>query len=113
MKNSDMKILRINSIVDIPQPIESFYFLNKYDLLAVTRSDNTIELWNTKSWVQLIKIFGSKNLGIRRVFMIKKNETENISDNLRLFSIGLNGYLIEWNLTTLSPKVSLYILISI
>jgi hypothetical protein len=40
--------------------------------------------------------------------MIKKEETKNLFNNLRLFSIGLNGYLIEWSLITLEPKVTKY-----
>ena len=39
--------------------------------------------------------------------MIKKKETENVFDNLRLFSIGLNGYLIEWSLVRMEPKVKI------
>jgi hypothetical protein len=109
MKNTNHKVLRINCIVDPPSPIESLFYLEKYNLLAVGRSDNSIEIWNTNTWVQLVKIFGTKSNSIRKVFMIKKKDTENLFDNLRLFSIGLNGYLIEWSLLAMEPKVRRYI----
>ena len=100
------KVLRVNSIVDNPIAIESLYHLDGYKLLAVGRADNSIEIWSTESWVQLIKVFGTKSNSIRKVFMLKKEKTENLFDNLRLFSIGLNGYLIEWCLFSLKPKVN-------
>jgi hypothetical protein len=103
--NKETKVLRINSIVDNPSSIESLFALEKYNLLAIGRSDNSIEIWNTLTWVQLIKIYGTKSNTIRKVFMMKKEETKNVFDNLRVFSIGLNGYLLEWSLVTLQPKV--------
>ena len=102
------KVLRINSIVDNPSAIESLFALDKHNLLAIGRSDNSIEIWSTQTWVQLVKIYGTKSNTIRKVFMMKKEETKNVFDNLRLFSIGLNGYLIEWSLVTFQPKVKLF-----
>ena len=108
-KNNKLtRLLRVSSIVDNPSAIESMYYLEKYRLLAIGRSDNTIEIWSTNSWVQLIKIFGTKTNSIRRVFLYKKDDSENLFDDLRLFSVGLNGYLIEWSLITLQPKVKSY-----
>ncbi len=109
--NKETKVLRINSIVDIPSSIETLFALEQYNLLAIGRSDNSIEIWNTITWVQLIKIYGTKSNSIRKVFMIKKEQSNNVFDNLRVFSIGLNGYLIEWSLVTLQPKVSLILII--
>jgi WD40 repeat protein len=106
---SNTKILRINSIIDNPVPIESLFNLEKYNLLAVGRSDNTIEIWNTNTWVQLMKINGTQSINIKKVFLIKKqkkDEAKNLFNNLRLFSIGTNGYLIEWSLFTGEPKVN-------
>jgi hypothetical protein len=113
MNTNNHKILRMNCIVDNPSPIESLYHLDKYNLLAVGRSDNCIEIWNTTTWVQLIKLFGTKSNSIRRVIMIKKKESINLFDNLRLFSIGLNGYLIEWSLVTMEPKVKYFFYVDI
>jgi WD40 repeat protein len=93
------KVLRLNSIVDVPSPIESIFSLN--NILAVARSDNTIELWDTNTWIQLIKIFGSKDIGVRRIFL--RNKGQDLS-TLKVYSIGLNGYLIEWDLITLKQK---------
>lgn len=60
-QQNNTKVLRINSIVDIPSSIEAMFNLPEYNLLAVGRSDNSIEIWNTNTWVQLIKIFGIKS----------------------------------------------------
>ena len=108
INNENQKILRINSIIDNPVPIESLFNLEKYNLLSVGRSDNTIEIWNTDTWVQLIKLNGNQSINIKKVFMIKKErkaEEKNLFNNLRLFSIGTNGYLIEWSLYSGEPKV--------
>lgn len=108
INSTNHKILRVSSIIDIPSPVESLFNLEKYKLLAVGRVDNTIEIWNTDTWVQIIKINGTQSINIRRVFMLKKDskeEAKGIFDNLRLFSIGTNGYLIEWSLFTGEPKV--------
>jgi hypothetical protein len=105
MITENTKILRINAISDKLSPIECMFNLEKYSLLAVGRADHTIEIWDTRNWVQLYKLYGSSTNQIRRVFLIKKNQTDNLFDNLRLFSIGLNGYLIEWSLIEMKPKV--------
>lgn len=108
INNANHKILRISSIIDNPVPIESLFNLEKYNLLAVGRSDNTIEIWNTDTWVQLIKINGTQSINIKKVFMIKKErkgQEKNLFANLRLFSIGTNGYLIEWSIHTGEPRV--------
>ena len=108
--NTNHKILRVNSIIDNPSPVESLFNLEKYGLLAVGRQDNTIEIWNTNTWVQLIKINGTQSINIKKVFMIKKDKNEKgvtVFSNLRLFSIGTNGYLIEWCLYRGEPKVIL------
>jgi hypothetical protein len=104
------KVIRINSIVDNPSPVESMYMLEECSLLAVGRSNNTIEVWNINNWIQLIKIFGNKSNQVRRVFMLLKkdeNANTNLFEKLRLFSIGLNGYLVEWGIDTMDIKVRL------
>lgn len=121
LDNNQTKVLRVSSIVDVPSAIESLNAINEDNLLAVGRSDDTIELWNTNTWIQLIKINGlrGKNFpqilesGIKRVFLIKKKQTDYLFENLRLFSIGLNGYLIEWSFNTMNPKVFLKIISAI
>ena len=102
-------ILRINCIENIPSSIEDIFTLKELNLLALCRSDNTIEIWTTNSWVQLFKFPGFKNIQTRRIWMTYKSasniiENENIFNNLRLFTIGLNGYFIEWSFETLLPK---------
>jgi hypothetical protein len=101
--NSDIKVIRLNSITDIPIAIEHLYKPENINILGVARSDNTIEIWSTDTWVQLIKIYGSKDLGIRRLFFIGDT-----IENLRVFTVSLNGYLIEWSFHTLAQKVLLY-----
>jgi hypothetical protein len=106
--SEETKVIRIDSILDMPSAIESLYLLENSNLLALARADNTIEIWTTTTWIQLVKIYGLKNCPIRKVFMIQKEATQNIMENLRLFSVGLNGYLIEWSLINLQPKVNLH-----
>jgi hypothetical protein len=65
MKNENLSttdIIKINSIVDLPSSIEDMFNLQEYNLIAVSRSDNTIELWSTKTWIQLLKIPGLKSI---------------------------------------------------
>ena len=105
--NSTYNILRINCIENIPSSIEDIFTLKELNLLALCRSDNTIEIWTTNSWIQLCKFPGLKNIQTRRIWMIYKSTSpinDNIFNNLRLFTIGLNGYFIEWSFETLLPK---------
>ena len=122
MKNDNQikttELLRINSIVDMPSSIEDIFHLRQEKILALRRS-NSIELWSTNIWIQILKLPGLKsntisliwlfinNLGneIKKVFMIKSKKSENPLEYLRIFSISLNGSLLEWCLHKLSPKV--------
>jgi hypothetical protein len=97
----ETKVIRLNSITDVPSPIEAFFKPENINILGVGRSDNTIELWNTDTWVQLVKLYGSKDLGLRRLFMLGDD-----LNSLRIFTAGLNGYLIEWSMHTMSQKVT-------
>ena len=105
--NSTYNILRINCIENIPSSIEDIFSLKELNLLALCRSDNTIEIWTTNTWVQLYKFPGLKNIQTRRIWLIYKNSSpiNNYNfNNLRLFTVGLNGYFIEWSFETLLPK---------
>jgi hypothetical protein len=72
MKNDNQlktaELLRISSIVDMPSSIEDIFNLNNEKILAVARSDNSIELWSTNTWVQLLKIPGLKSKIILSLF---------------------------------------------
>ena len=61
------KVLRVNSIVDIPSSIECFGLNHDKTILGLGRSDNSIELWTTDSWVQIIKIQGNKSMKMKRI----------------------------------------------
>jgi len=65
MKNDNQPkttdLLRINSIVDMPSSIEDLFHLQNEKILAVGRSDNSIELWSTSTWIQVLKIPGLKS----------------------------------------------------
>jgi len=64
MKNDNQQktadLIRISSIIDMPSSIEDIYNLKNEKILAVGRSDNSIEIWSTNSWIQLLKIPGLK-----------------------------------------------------
>ena len=104
---SQYNTLRINCIENIPSSIEDIFTIKEINLLALCRSDNTIEIWTTNTWIQLYKFPGLKNIQTRRVWMTYKNSSNSnydIFNHLRLFSIGLSGYFIEWDFQTLLPK---------
>ena len=105
--NNVYNILRVNCIENIPSSIEDIFSIKELNLLALCRSDNTIEIWTTNSWVQLFKFPGLKNIQTRRIWLTYKSSSlidNNIFNNLRLFTIGLNGYFIEWSFETFLPK---------
>ena len=109
---NEYNLIRINSIENIPSPIENMSVLNEYNLLCLCRSDNSIELWTTNSWIQLLKIPGNDNIQTRKIKIIYKNKNNitinnnnNINfNNIKIFTIGLSGYFIEWDLINLKAK---------
>ena len=60
-QSTDSEIWRINKLIDIPSPIQTMYLSNSKKFLAVGRQDNSIEVWKTDSWIQIIKIAGNKS----------------------------------------------------
>ena len=112
---NEYNLIRINSIENIPSPIEDMCALNEYNLLCLCRSDNSIELWTTDSWIQLLKIPGNDNIQTRKIKIIYKNKNNitttinnnnnNINfNNIKIFTVGLSGYFIEWDLINLKAK---------
>ena len=106
-ENTQYQTLRINCIENIPSSIEDIFTIKEINLLALCRSDNTIELWTTNTWIQLYKFPGLKNIQTRRVWLTYKNSSQinnDIFNSIRLFSVGLSGYFIEWDFQTMLPK---------
>lgn len=106
---SSFNLIRVNSIENTPHAIEHISILPDYSLLALCRSDNSIELWCSDTWIQLVKIPGYSAIQTRRVHLYKtKNESNsnNIIHRVKLFTSGLNGYFVEWNLLSMQPKYS-------
>jgi len=106
-ENTQYQTLRINCIENIPSSIEDIFTIKEINLLALCRSDNTIELWTTNTWIQLYKFPGMKNIQTRRVWLTYKNSSQinnDIFNSIRLFSVGLSGYFIEWDFQTMLPK---------
>jgi len=106
-ESTQYQTLRINCIENIPSSIEDIFAIKEINLLALCRSDNTIELWSTNTWIQLYKFPGLKNIQTRRVWLTYKNSSQinnDIFNCIRLFSVGLSGYFIEWDFQTMLPK---------
>ena len=106
-ENTQYQTLRINCIENIPSSIEDIFTIKEINLLALCRGDNTIELWTTNTWIQLYKFPGLKNIQTRRVWLTYKNSSQinnDIFNSIRLFSVGLSGYFIEWDFQTMLPK---------
>jgi len=61
MHSQTTKVLRVNSIVDVPGHIECMSVSRDKKLVAVGRADHSIEIWTTDSWIQLLKIPGSES----------------------------------------------------
>ena len=91
-------------------------------LLAVGRENNSIEIWKTDSFSQLLVIPGHKNVDLRGLHWIepqatgkklksgnpmyyeREKGTKVLNKKRRLISTGLNGLVIEWDLFTQAPK---------
>lgn len=89
-------------------------------LIAVGRSNNSIEIWVKETWSQLMVIPGNAGAPIRRIHWVELDETAAKSDqsgnNLlymesgqprRLITVGVNGYVIEWSLGDCAIKSKL------
>ena len=87
-------------------------------MLAIARSNCSIEIWLTSSWTQLLVIAGNKSSAIRRLHWLSASgdgpSDGSWSDELnplmfrgaprRLLTTGLNGVVLEWDLITRAIK---------
>ena len=93
-------------------------------LLAVSRENNTLEIWKTDTFAQVLAIPGHRNLDLRNLHWLepenklsKLGNTENVLNYTRLkngkttknvarrlVSTGLNGLITEWDLSLNKPK---------
>lgn len=89
-----------------PQAIETMAMSNDGTLMAVARGNCSIEIWLVDSWAQLLVIAGNKNSPIRRLHWAptETSEGSNPLNGRRLLSTGLNGVVLEWDLTTRAIK---------
>lgn len=94
----------------MPQSISTLKYSHSQTKLAVGRANGAIEVWNTENrWYQQLNIPGTGPNNIARSFVwvptklpIVKNVPSQAPE--RLFSAGLNGEIIEWDLVRLQPK---------
>ncbi|XP_071508326.1 U3 small nucleolar RNA-associated protein 4 homolog [Diadema antillarum] len=85
----------------VPCGIQSLAFNQADSLLAVGRDDNSLEIWKAgeqKQWHQEKVIPGSQKHKVNCLVWVKG----------RLFSAGLLGHMIEYDLQKLEPKKSVY-----
>jgi WD40 repeat protein len=94
-------------------------------VLALSRSNHSIEIWKADSFAQILIIPGNKNADLRNILWVEPNtvdELKSSNGNLlyywrtkgkkvlekkrRLVTTGLNGLVIEWDLRTGQPKHS-------
>jgi U3 small nucleolar RNA-associated protein 4 len=93
---------RVRFVEYKPQGIVALTFNAKGHLLAVGRSNGDIEIWSVLgTWFCTKRIPGSGENIVRRLFWVPDALDD---ENERLFSVGLNGRVIEWDLTALIPK---------
>eukprot|EP01134_Creolimax_fragrantissima_P004669 CFRG4669T1 len=90
-----MSVHRCKFVEYKPEPIHCLAFSRNESLLAVSRADGDIEIWNVEAdWVLERCIRGGENVSVEALAWVEQ----------RLFSAGLDGYVVEWDLTTLTPK---------
>jgi len=84
-------------------------------LLAVSRSNCSIEIWQVKTWSQLLVIPGNLNCPIKSLHWLEQGEDANSESTesnpfyfggkkRRLVSTSLNGTVVEWDLLTKSIR---------
>lgn len=54
-----VKFKRISGITEYPSSIQHMFICNNF--LAIGRSNGTIDIWDTKNWIQVTKINGYKS----------------------------------------------------
>lgn len=79
----------------------SFPFPSAGQVVAVGRESNDIELYSTNDWTLLRRIPGSEDAALTCVTWAAASSG---SQDSRLFSAGLDGQIIEYDLSTLRPK---------
>eukprot|EP00298_Acanthocystis_sp_HF-20_P004179 c14520_g1_i2.p1 GENE.c14520_g1_i2~~c14520_g1_i2.p1 ORF type:complete len:719 (+),score=248.36 c14520_g1_i2:40-2196(+) len=78
-----------------PSGIRAMAVNDEINLLAVARANADIEIWEISKKFFVHKVIpGHKNVSIRSLVWVRE----------KLFSAGLNGMIIEWNLETLLPE---------
>lgn len=98
-------------------------------ILAVARTNNSIEIWQTDTFSQLLTIPGHKNVDIRNIFWIERDQAgikkKNSDPNLfyqpvkknnkvvqkkrRLVTTSMNGLVVEWDLLNGEIKQKLFV----
>ncbi|KNC86809.1 hypothetical protein SARC_01071 [Sphaeroforma arctica JP610] len=89
-----MSVHRCKFVEYVPQPIHCLAFNSDSSLLAVSRADGNIEIWHVADWVMERCILGGENVSVEAIAWA----------GTRLFSAGLDGYIVEWDLATLTSK---------
>lgn len=114
-KQQEVTIVRNRFAHYQPQGISHMAITHDKSLLAISRSNNQIEIWKSETFAQLLIVPGNKNADIRRLHWVEPKAADEIEDaNLfyytrsknsrleskkrRLVSTGLNGMVIEWDL---------------
>ena len=97
-----------------PQAISTMSLTYDNALLAVARDSNSIEVWKSETFNQLVSIPGHKNIDIRNIHWVEPKNTSGQDFNIlyyrrekngkcdskkrRLVTTGLNGMVTEWDL---------------
>jgi len=99
LKKKPIKLHRCRLMDFVPSPIVAITFSPDGAQLAVARQDGDIEIWSTASYWFVERIIWNKD-SVRSLAWISAN-----GEN-RLFSAGLGGNIIEWDLSTSTKKHS-------
>lgn len=90
-----MEVHRCQFVEYVPEAVHCMAFNDDASILAVSRANADIELWNVKNdWLLERIIPGGESQSVEALCWVGK----------RLFSAGLHGFITEWDLRTLQPK---------
>eukprot|EP01135_Chromosphaera_perkinsii_P010028 Nk52_evm63s1992 gene=Nk52_evmTU63s1992 len=90
-----MEVHRCRFVEYQPEPINCVAFNQSGTLLALSRGNADIEIWNVvNDWHLECRLPGGEGLSVEAICWLGN----------RLFAAGIDGNIIEWDLVTLSPR---------
>eukprot|EP00892_Ulva_mutabilis_P000419 jgi/Ulvmu1/10378/UM061_0061.1 len=90
---------RCNAVPWRPSPVVAVAICADQTLVAVARDNGSIELWNSASWTCVLVLPGKGDAAFTSLCW----SFDHVKKQWRLFSCGLDGYVVEWCLRRRQP----------